>query len=45
LDTTSREYALANYFAVSAGVDGLDDTVTTPDKLVAGFDVNLGSGH
>ncbi len=43
LDTTSREYALANYFAVSAGVDGMDDTVTTPDNWWAGFDVNLGS--
>src|SRR5207247_10528468 len=43
LDTTSREYALANYFAVSAGADGMDDTVTTPDNWWAGFDVNLGS--
>jgi len=43
LDSTSREYALANYCAVSAVADGLDDTVTTPDNWWAGFDVNLGS--
>ncbi len=43
LDATAREYALANYFAVSAGMDGLDDTVTTPDNWWKGFEVNLGS--
>src|SRR5437867_3687805 len=43
LDASAREYALANYFLVSAGIDGMDDTVTTPDNWWAGFEVNLGS--
>ena len=43
LDTAAREYALANYFLVSAGLDAMDDMVTTPDNWWTGFEVNLGS--
>jgi hypothetical protein len=42
-DPAGRKYALANYFLVSAGMDGLGNTVATPDNWWTGFDVNLGS--
>ena len=43
LDTAGREYAVANYYLVSAGHDSVADVVSTPDNWWAGFNVNLGS--
>jgi hypothetical protein len=42
-DAIGREYALANYFLISGGKDGLGNTVTTPDTWWTGYDVNLGT--
>ena len=42
-DPAGREYALANYFLISTGNDGLGNTAQTPGNWWAGFEVDLGA--
>lgn len=41
----AREYSLANYFLISAGVDGVGDMSQTPENWWGGWDANLGDAQ